>query len=257
MTKLSASRRSFLFGSFRGTASAAVVGSAWTAWVGESRAAPLALRPPGALADEARFQTACIKCGECVQACPYGTLKLADLATDVPVGTPHFEPRKTPCEMCEDIPCVKKCPTGALDREMSQIRDAKMGVAVLDASSCLSMKGLRCEACYRACPLIDEAITLRYEHQTQTGKHAYFRPTIDPDICTGCGQCERACVTEVPAIRVLPVALATGKIGEHYRLRDHTIGDAKQAPSERPTPAPTSPDTKKHTLDYLNQDLEF
>ena len=38
------------------------------------------------------------------------------------------------------------------------------------------------------------------------------------EFCTGCGKCERACVLEEAAIRVLPVALATGKIGDHYRL---------------------------------------
>ncbi|MDR2614070.1 MAG: ferredoxin-type protein NapG, partial [Candidatus Accumulibacter sp.] len=35
--------------------------------------------------------------------------------------------------------------------------------------------------------------------------------------CTGCGKCEAACVLEEAAIRVLPLTLAQGKLGGHYR----------------------------------------
>jgi len=255
MTKTNTSRRAFLTGGFRGTASAAVVGSAWTAWVEEARSAPLALRPPGALSDERRFQAACIKCGECVQACPYDTLRLADVKDGAPVGTPFMSVRNVACEMCEDIPCVKRCPTGALDKDLSDIKQARMGLAVVDASSCLSMQGLRCEACHRACPLIDQALKLTYEHQTQTGKHAYFRPTVDPEVCTGCGQCEHACVTEIAAIRVLPLHVAKGKIGEHYRMRNHDTG-AHPTPIQ-PADAPMNDRTEQPTLDYLNTEVEF
>ncbi|HNM64989.1 MAG TPA: ferredoxin-type protein NapG, partial [Accumulibacter sp.] len=36
--------------------------------------------------------------------------------------------------------------------------------------------------------------------------------------CTGCGKCEKACVTEEASIRVLPIKLVKGSLGEHYRL---------------------------------------
>lgn len=256
MARTKTDRRGFLFGGFRGTASAAVAGSAWGAWVQSSRAAPLVLRPPGALEDEARFAAACIKCGECVTACPYDTLSLADLASGAPVGTPHMAPRNTPCYMCHDVPCARVCPTGALDRDIPGIREARMGLAVVDSSTCLSMRGLRCEACHRACPLIDEALSLVYEHQTQTGKHAYFRPTVDPDICTGCGQCEHACVTDEPAIRVLPRGIAQGQIGEHYRLRDHELGEESIPPAEQPD-RPSDGPVRAPGIDYLNDGVDL
>jgi len=41
---------------------------------------------------------------------------------------------------------------------------------------------------------------------------------VDADYCTGCGLCEYACVTEEPAILVLPRDVALGKAGEHYEL---------------------------------------
>ena len=37
------------------------------------------------------------------------------------------------------------------------------------------------------------------------------------DACTGCGKCERACVLETTAIRVMPFELAKGELGHHYR----------------------------------------
>ena len=59
--------------------------------------------------------------------------------------------------MCEDIPCAKVCPSGALDREIESIDDARMGLAVLvDQENCLNFQGLRCDVCYRECPKIDE-----------------------------------------------------------------------------------------------------
>jgi ferredoxin-type protein NapG len=42
-------------------------------------------------------------------------------------------------------------------------------------------------------------------------------PTVHSEYCTGCGKCEAACVLEEAAIKVLPVALARGRLGEHYR----------------------------------------
>lgn len=52
-----------------------------------------ALRPPGA-EDEARFLSKCIRCGLCVKACPYDTLKLASLLDSPKNGTPFFKARK-------------------------------------------------------------------------------------------------------------------------------------------------------------------
>ncbi|MCB1964256.1 MAG: ferredoxin-type protein NapG [Rhodocyclaceae bacterium] len=184
----------------------------------EASARPaMAIRPPGAL-PEADFLAACVRCGLCVRDCPFDTLKLARLGDNVATGTPYFEARAVPCEMCDDIPCVAACPTGALDRSLSNIGDARMGLAVLiDQETCLNFLGLRCDVCYRVCPVIDKAITLELVHNPRSDRHAMLLPTVHSEHCTGCGKCERACVLPEAAIRVLPHKLAQGKPAEHYR----------------------------------------
>ncbi|WP_170340167.1 ferredoxin-type protein NapG [Ruegeria arenilitoris] len=216
---LSPQRRRFLQDSARAAGGCLVAGSVLAYLARDARALPAeALRPPGALPEDG-FLGACIRCGLCVRGCPYDTLKLAELGVDaVATGTPYFIARDVPCEMCEDIPCVAACPTGALDKGLQDIDGAKMGVAVLvDQENCLNFLGLRCDVCYRVCPVIDEAITLELSHNDRSGHHAIFAPTVHADRCTGCGVCEKSCVLPEAAIKVLPARLARGSSAEHYR----------------------------------------
>ena len=215
--KTSISRRDFFNRVAQGAALAATGGLVWSYLLNQqARATPFAIRPPGARI-EADFNARCIKCGQCVDACPYDTLQLATADAGVPIGTPYFIPRETPCYMCPDIPCIAACPTGALDPALQDINDSRMGLAVIDIENCLSWQGLRCEICFRECPVQGQAITV--EHQPRRlSKHAMFVPVVHSDACTGCGICEKACPTQKAAIRVLQPDLVQGMIGDHYRL---------------------------------------
>lgn len=213
------SRRRFLENITRAAAGAAVLSIGMGVYSRQSLSSPVTmLRPPG-VSNEKDFQSRCIRCGLCVRDCPYDTLKLADLGQPLALGTPYFEARDVPCEMCDDIPCVAACPTGALDKKLDNIDDARMGLAVLlDHETCIAFQGLRCEVCFNVCPLRNEAITLNRTHNARTGKHALFLPVVHSDKCTGCGKCEHACILDEAAIKVLPLALAKGQLGKHYRL---------------------------------------
>jgi ferredoxin-type protein NapG len=213
------SRRVFITDSARGAGVALLVGTGL--WSKAKTAYPIPfreIRPPGALPED-DFLGRCIRCGLCVRSCPYDTLRLSQVEEPGVVGTPFFKAREIPCEMCEDIPCVVACPTGALDKELTDIEKARMGLAVLsDHETCLNYLGLRCEVCYRVCPVMDKAITLERSQNQRTGIHAMFIPTVHSDHCTGCGKCERSCVLTEAAINVLPIRLVKGEMGSHYRL---------------------------------------
>ena len=217
--KSNASRRKFLANIARTAGGVTLLGLGLGMYSRQSLSLPAqALRPPG-VDEEKDFLAACIRCGLCVRDCPYDTLKLANFGDDIALGTPYFEARKIPCEMCEDIPCVKACPTGALDPGLTDIDDSRMGLAVLvDQENCIAFQGLRCEVCYNICPVQGKAITLEPQHNVRTGKHALFIPVVHSSDCTGCGKCEHACILEQAAIKILPEKIARGELGRHYRL---------------------------------------
>ncbi len=224
MAKVDKTRRRIIFRTLQGATLVAVGGSFWAGFVHENAQAELVLRPPGAIPEE-DFLATCIHCGLCVEACPFDTLKLGAYGEDVPVGTPYFIPRDIPCYLCEDIPCAAACPTGALDllsltdeEGELDVSKSRMGVAVIDYNNCIANRGLRCDACVRACPYIEKAIFVDSRRNPRTGKHAMLVPVVDADYCTGCGLCEKACITEKPAIFVLPRDVALGSTGLHYEL---------------------------------------
>ncbi|NOX15180.1 MAG: ferredoxin-type protein NapG [Epsilonproteobacteria bacterium] len=237
---LSKSRRGFL-ATTRNMGLAILGGLIWSAYVDEVKANKLLLRPPGALKED-EFLKTCIKCGLCVDACrnrnsnliydergkrigtKEPTLRLASPGDNKPLGNPFFIARENPCFMCDDIPCVPACPSGALDvlsvtnkkSKKLDINMAKMGLAVVHKESCIAYWGLQCDACYRACPLMGKALSIDMQMNKRTGKHAFLLPVVHSDICTGCGLCERACVVEKAAIFVLPREISMGRVGNHY-----------------------------------------
>ncbi len=243
----STDRRDFLARSVQGAALVTTGALGWFYLLKEQgNAAAEYFRPPGAeSADD--FYAKCIKCGQCVQACPFDTLKLAASGIPVPVGTPYFRPQDIPCYMCPDIPCQQVCPTGAISPELESIDQARMGLANIDIENCLSWQGLRCEICYRECPLKNKAISIANQPR-KLSKHAMFVPLVHSDACTGCGICEKACPTDKAAIRVAQPELVRGQIGSHYRLGWKQGVKVEEAV----TPQPTQDHKSDDTLNYLN-----
>lgn len=136
------------------------------------------LRPPGAVSEES-FAGKCIRCGRCVEVCPYRSVLPLGLQHGVMAATPIINIEQIPCYLC--MKCVEICPSGAL-RKISQ-QQTRMGLAILDRHSCVAWQDqVLCRTCYSVCPFPDLAIRLEQ-----------FRPIVDEKYCTGCGICTHAC----------------------------------------------------------------
>ena len=164
------------------------------------------LRPPG-IQSERDFMGRCVKCGKCIEACPYVALRAAGPMEGSAAGTPFIDAREQACRLCAGFPCVSACPTQAL-RDVAQRQDPHMGYARIDEEVCIAYQGYRCEVCYRVCPLIDEAITIDFQSMENDSIHTKFIPTVNRDVCTGCGLCVERCAVSEPYVPIRIVTLA-------------------------------------------------
>ncbi len=155
--------------------------------LGRVLAAPL--RPPGAL-DEVEFLSACTRCNDCVEVCPYHALRRLPAQAGVAANTPYIEPRTQACMLCEDFPCIAACDHGALLPVRPE--DVRMGRAKVDVAACRTYDDQVCTHCYDACPYPERAIEIG----------ADFHPKV-LDGCVGCGLCEARCPVTPVGIRTL------------------------------------------------------
>lgn len=158
------------------------------------------IRPPGARGEK-DFSSRCVKCGRCIEACPYAAIVPASADAGSAVGSPTLDLRNQACRLCHDFPCAAACPTDAL-RDVAAVEDVDMGHAVIDEGLCIALQGMRCEVCYRACPLIDRAITIDYRLREGDSIHSVFAPVIDEQACVGCGLCVERCVIGQPEVAI-------------------------------------------------------
>ena len=160
------------------------------------------LRPPGAIT-ERQFLQNCTRCDKCIHACPKDAIVKAPKKFGFLVmGTPYIDPIKTPCVMCDDLPCIPACPDSAL-LPVESPSEVNMGYAILDKNKCQAYGDTFCQQCIIDCP-IPGAITQNKDQQ----------PEFHKKICTGCGVCVRSCSTvNIPvAIKVKPLMVVEQQI---------------------------------------------
>lgn len=151
------------------------------------RPAPL-LRPPGAVA-EADFLAGCTRCMDCAEVCPHDAIVAAPARLRAAAGTPVIDPATAPCLMCEDRPCVTACGAGVLRPELPP----RIGTARIDQMECLAYRHQVCTTCADACPVAG-AITQQR-----------LKPTIQSEVCTGCGVCHNVCPAPRNAVLIHPI----------------------------------------------------
>lgn len=133
--------------------------------------AAISLRPPGAVE---QFAELCTRCDACLTACPTGII-----GRD-PEGLPKVDLSNGACLFCGE--CAEACEPQAILPATSWAIRAKVN------ASCLSFNGVMCRTCEDHCD--HQAI---HFHLMTRGRSV---PTIDPDRCTGCGECAAPCPSQ-------------------------------------------------------------
>lgn len=166
------------------------------------------IRPPGSI-DEDKFNAVCVRCGNCINACPSGIIR-PDLGEAGLTGllTPIVRIELDYCsEWCNE--CNKVCPTNAIAHiTLEEKRTVSIGTARVTKSHCLAWNEAEyCMVCDEYCPY----------HAVKIIEHNGVNcPEVDPDICRGCGLCQTVCpavpekaiiVQAKPQRKLAPVAL--------------------------------------------------
>ncbi|MDZ7698478.1 MAG: 4Fe-4S binding protein [Deltaproteobacteria bacterium] len=199
--QFSPTRRQLILSGFGGAATAMVslAGlSAPMAKSGEGLVAPPGLiRPPGAL-PEKDFLSRCVRCGECMAACPTNTLQPIWFNQGfMGIFSPAVIPRRGYCDpRCHQ--CAEVCPTRAINRITGAERIwAKIGTAVIHRQKCLAWEQQKpCMVCDEVCPY--DAI----QFKKQPGNPVAVPHVIEND-CAGCGYCEHYCPVQNQAAIVV------------------------------------------------------
>jgi len=195
------------------------------------RASLKLIRPPGSLAED-KFLAKCVKCGQCMRACPTGGLQPV-LTEAGPEGfyTPKLVPKIGYCEYYCSL-CTQVCPTGAIKKLTIEAKnEIKIGTAWVNKSRCIPyVLGKPCIVCEEHCPVSPKAIQLvEHEATLPDGTTAVQKaPVVDIEVCTGCGICENKCpVMDDPAIFVTSV-------GETRSETNRLLLDLSAGPSDDP-----------------------
>lgn len=150
------------------------------------------LRPPGAIAEK-KFLDTCYRCNNCVDVCPAKAIRPLNGPNVDQTNTPYLDPDLAACVVCEELACMKACPSGAL-KMVTEPSDISMGLAEVNHDRCVRSAGTDCRLCIDKCPLGSAAIRL----------DAAGRVEVLEAGCVGCGSCQFYCPPTPKAIVVHP-----------------------------------------------------
>jgi polyferredoxin len=177
------------------------------------------IRPPGSV-EESAFLSKCIKCDQCIKACPTNVLQPATFREAgfegwwTPVMNFNIGHCQLKCNLCSEV-----CPTGAIRKvtvdeklgkgDFVEQGPIRLGTAFFDLGRCLPhAMQVPCVVCEEVCPTSPKAIQTRDEEVKNVFGQIVLlnKPFMVPDLCIGCGICQTECpVTDERAVYVTPV----------------------------------------------------
>jgi MauM/NapG family ferredoxin protein len=153
------------------------------------------IRPPGVI--EADLLDKCLRCGECMRACPtHGLQPAFNQAGLEGLWTPLLIPRLGYCAYsCNS--CGQVCPVQAIPPlSLADKRTQVIGKAYIDQNRCIAWSDHNpCIVCEEMCPLPEKAIHLEErDFSRRDGPTITIQlPYVERDKCIGCGICEFKC----------------------------------------------------------------
>ncbi len=151
------------------------------------RGGPEQLRPPWT-GNEDDFLEACTRCGKCVAACPTGLIAKGH------AGYPIVEFSRASCTFCGA--CAEVCEPACISRAPGPAWRLRARIS----QACVEPKGVTCRRCEEAC----DAAAIRFRPKLGGGA----TPSIDLELCTGCGACVAPCPVKAIAMNEMAEALS-------------------------------------------------
>lgn len=198
-------RRAFLLSTGAAIAGLALLRSGALA----KREPPHLLRPPGSRESnrDALELDRCIRCGECLRACPTGALQSAVFEAGLQgFATPLVVPRLGYCDYSCNA-CGQVCPVQAIPPlGLEEKRQQVIGKAYINQNRCIPWSDQEtCVVCEEMCPVPEKAILMETKTVIDSlGEEITLQlPHVLRERCIGCGICEYKCpVNGEAAIRV-------------------------------------------------------
>lgn len=154
-------------------------------------------RPPASLSPEL-FNTLCVRCGNCIKACP-SQIIVHHNSPGSPIAwmTPEvsFQNKGYCLENCNL--CGTVCPSGAITQfDVKAKKELVMGSVEIGIEKCLLSQLTECDRCKAICSY--KAIKIVPGNSPVT-----MKPEVDIQKCVGCGACAAVCPPETISM-ILP-----------------------------------------------------
>jgi NAD-dependent dihydropyrimidine dehydrogenase PreA subunit len=205
----------------------------------------------------------CIRCGECFQACPSDVLQPLGFEQGLEgLWTPQVVADWAGCASSCNA-CGQVCPTGAIRAlPLDEKRHARMGLAIVNESTCLPFHGEACQLC------VDECTAAGYDalEFIQVGTEVdelglpiegtgTLAPVLIPDKCVGCGLCQTRCYgINVAAKGLLDESAIIIEAGNDHedRLMSGSYRDLREQEASSSQSA-SEPSADSYLPEFLNQ----